>query len=348
MFIRKLTTSNCLKICVFVIWGGFALIPSPSRACAHPINPALLLSRLETMGLSRDYLIAGCADHVPAEGLPIVFAFHGGGERLHRPNGRGFLDFTALGQLNALVIAPMGQNSHNGRSWLNAFVWMKKNPQNDFDLAGAVINEVKKRTDLPPVNVQRVFALGKSDGAGMAMALACNRPPGLPLRGVALVSGAYFGLQAETNFGATGRAICLPAAPLPMLIIHGTGDRVMPYRGQNFRNPKALKGAHDHWASIDPGVNDRTSQTFTADILRYVEALSALVFHCDGMRSSALGHVSTVAEGTQCTAPFRVITIAGGNHVWPGHAGSGPQSGQPQNMDFDATAEIAGFFGIMR
>jgi Tripartite tricarboxylate transporter family receptor/FG-GAP-like repeat len=38
--------------------------------------------------------------------------------------------------------------------------------------------------------------------------------------------------------------------------------------------------------------------------------------------------------------------IAGGNHVWPGHAMSGPDSGQYPNMDFDATAEIARFFSI--
>jgi poly(3-hydroxybutyrate) depolymerase len=122
----------------------------------------------------------------------------------------------------------------------------------------------------------------------------------------------------------------------------------MPYRGQTFRNPKALRGATDYWAAIDPTVNQHTSQTFTADIERYVAALSALVFQCDSMEPSALGHVSTMADGKNCAAPLRVITIRGGNHVWPGHTASGPQSGQPQNMDFDATSKIADFFGITK
>lgn len=343
-----LTTAYSIKRRISAVSIFLALLASPCNACENPINRNLLLSHLETPTLKRDYIVSGCADHVPSEGLPIIFAFHGGGERLHDANNRGFLDFTALSHLDALVIAPAGQSSHNGRSWINAFVWMKQHPQNDLDLPAALLADLKNRSDLPSINLHRVFALGKSDGAGMAMALACNRPPGLPLAGVALVSGAYFGLHAATNFAPTSHAICLPAAPVPMLIIHGTGDRVMPYRGQTFRNPKALSGASDYWAAIDPSVDDHTSQTFTADIERYIAVLAAQVFHCDSMQSSALGHVSTMSEGRNCTAPLRFITIDGGNHVWPGHAASGPQSGQPQNMDFDATAEIAAFFGITK
>lgn len=332
---------------LFLILAVFlAFHQNGAAACSHPVNPAFSKSFLRDWKPSREYIVAGCADHVPGEGLPLVFAFHGGGERLHDASGSGFLDFTALSKLEAVVVAPRGNPSNNGQSWINAFPWMKPHPADDLELPGALIADLRLRSDLPRIDFGRVFALGKSDGAGMAMNLACHPQTGLTLTGVALVSGAYFGLDALTNFSAADHAICLPGAAVPTILMHGTNDRVMPYRGQNFLNAKAVRRAADYWLSIDPTVTPTHSNTFTADIPRYVESLSSHVFHCAGSEQSALGYSSTRAEGTNCAARFEVITTHGGNHVWPGHALSGPGAGRPPNMDFDATAQIAHFFSI--
>jgi hypothetical protein len=133
-----------------------------------------------------------------------------------------------------------------------------------------------------------------------------------------------------------------------MILVHGTGDQVMPYSGQNFLNPKALAHADDYWTSIDPTASAEppSSRTYTADIARYVETLSSRVFHCARLDERPFGSATTLAVGRKCDAPFHVLTVSGGNHVWPGHAKSGPDSGQYPNMDFDATAEIARFFSI--
>jgi poly(3-hydroxybutyrate) depolymerase len=254
--------------------------------------------------------------------------------------------------LHALVVVPVGNVSNNGHSWINAFPWMKPNPENDLALPAALIDWIASRQDLPKADFSRVYALGKSDGAGMSMALACHRDPRVNLAGVALVSGAYFGLASATNFGRDDHEICLPESPIRMMLMHGTGDQVMPYPGQNFLNPKALEHADDYWTSIDPtaklgsGWLVNYSRTYTADIARYVETLSSQVFHCAGFDESPIGSATTLAVGMGCDAPFQVLTVKGGNHVWPGHAMSGPDSGRYPNMDFDATAEIARFFSI--
>lgn len=326
----------------------FLLGHGGAYACSNPINPELSSSRLRAAGFDRAYVVTGCADAVPAAGLPLIFAFHGGGERLHDADGTGFLDFTGLSAVHAVVVAPVGNVSHNGHSWINAFPWMKPHPDNDIALPAALLSAIRSRSDLPNIDPGRVFALGKSDGAGMAMALACQRPAGLDLAGVALISGAYFGVGAATNFGRDGHAICLPRTPVPTLLMHGTADRVMPYPGQNFVNPKALKGAADYWRSIDPDVTEGSSRTYTADVAAYVAALSTRVFGCSGFVQTEIGPSSVVADGTGCAARFEVITISGGNHVWPGHGRSGPESGRAPNMDFDATARIAAFFALPR
>jgi poly(3-hydroxybutyrate) depolymerase len=334
-----------LSLALFTLAG---LLGGPAGACSNPINPTLSRSTIHTAQFHREFIVSGCADDVPPAGLPIVFGFHGGGEALHNQSGSGFLDFTDLSALHALVIVPVGNVSNNGHSWINAFPWMKPDPENDLLLPAALIYTIAWRPDLPKMDFRRVYALGKSDGAGMAMALACHRDPRVNLVGVAVVSGAYFGLGSATNFGRKDHEICLPQFPVRMMMMHGTGDEVMPYAGQNFRNVKALASAADYWTSIDPtaSLGPPRSNTYTAAIAGYVGTLSSQVFHCAGFDERHIGSATTLAVGRGCVAPFQVFTITGGNHVWPGHAKSGPGSGQPPNMDFDATAEIARFFSI--
>jgi poly(3-hydroxybutyrate) depolymerase len=338
-----------LSLALFTLTG---LLSGPADACSNPINPTLSRSTIDTAAFHREFIVSGCADDVPAGGLPIVFGFHGGGERLHDKSGSGFLDFTGLSALHALVIVPVGNVSNNGHSWINAFPWMKPSPENDLGLPAALIDWIESQQNLPRTDLRRVYALGKSDGAGMSMALACHRDPRVNLVGVALVSGAYFGLESATNFGLEDHEICLPELPVRMMMMHGTGDQVMPYAGQNFLNQKALAHADDYWTSIDPtarlgsGWLRDYSRTYTADIARYVAALASRFFHCAGLDESPFGSATTLAVGRECNAPFQVLTVAGGNHVWPGHAMSGPDSGQYPNMDFDATAVIARFFSI--
>src|ERR1700761_312679 len=305
-----------------------------ASACSNPINPTFSHSVIHTARFQREFIMTGCADDIPPDGLPVIFAFHGGGERLHEENGKGFLDFTALAELHALIIAPVGNASNNGHSWINAFPWMKPDPENDLDLPAALIDQVASQAG-PKTDFHRIYAVGKSDGAGMAMALACHRDPRVNLAGVALVSGAYFGLSSATNFGRADHQICLPDAPIRMMIMHGTSDQVMPYSGENFLNPKALRHADEYWTTIDPAAGGASSETFTADIARYVATMSSQAFHCTGFDARPLGASSTLAEGIKCDAPFHVITIKGGNHVWPGHPLSGPDSGKDPNMDFD-------------
>ncbi len=334
-----------LSLALFTLAG---LLGGPANACSNPINPTLSRSTIHTALFLREFIVSGCADDVPPFGMPIVFGFHGGGERLHDESGSGFLDFTDLSALHALVIVPVGNVSNNGHSWINAFPWMKPDPENDLLLPAALIDWIASRPDLPRADLRRVYALGKSDGAGMSMALACHRDPRVKLVGVALVSGAYFGLESATNFGREDHEICLPKFPVPMMMVHGTGDGVMPYSGQNFLNTKALAHAEDYWTSIDPtaSADPLFSRTYTADIARYVETLSSRVFHCLGFDERPFGSATTLAVGRECDAPFHVLTVTGGDHVWPGHPRSGPHSGQDPNMDFDATAEIARFFSF--
>jgi poly(3-hydroxybutyrate) depolymerase len=192
-----------------------------------------------------------------------------------------------------------------------------------------------------------VYATGKSDGSGMTMYWACNvASSNVNLKAVVMVSGAYFGLTSVDNIGRNDSSICVPKDPIPMLMMHGTKDQVMPYNGQNFINPKAIAGAKDYWITKDPTVAAGKSNTYTAKIETYREYLAKVVNKCSVSKPSRLGSYSTIEAWSGCAADFTSITIDGGNHVWTGHINSGPDSGITPNMDFNATEQLAQFFKL--
>lgn len=318
-----------------------------TQACQNPINPSMTPTRLKTETFDRDIYIVGCADRIPENGLPILFGFHGGGETVVSKKNNGFLNFTGLANLGAIVIAPVGNVSNNGNSWINAFPWMKSNPANDLLLPQQIIQLLKNTSGLPRIDYQSVYATGKSDGSGMAMHWACNMTnSGVNLKSIVVVSGAYFGLSGVDNIGRNESSICVPKAPIPMLMMHGTKDQVMPFDGQNFLNLRAIKLASDYWITKDPTVAVGRSNTYTAKIDYYREYLAKEVNKCSVSKPFRFGTYSTVETWSGCLADFTSITIDGGNHVWTGHINSGPESGQTPNMDFNATEELAKFLKL--
>jgi poly(3-hydroxybutyrate) depolymerase len=320
---------------------------SVAQGCQNPINPSMTPTRLKTETFDRDIYIVGCADRIPENGLPILFGFHGGGEAVVSKKNNGFLNFTSLANLGAIVIAPVGNVSNNGHSWINAFPWMKSNPANELLLPQQIIRLLKNTSGLPRIDYQSVHATGKSDGSGMTMYWACNMAnSGVNLKSIVVVSGAYFGLSGVDNIGRNESSICVPKAPIPMLMMHGTKDQVMPYNGQNFINSKAVEFAQEYWTTKDPTVAAGRSNTYTAKIETYREYLAKEVNKCSVSKSFRLGTYSTVETWSGCLADFNFITIDGGNHVWTGHINSGPDSGQTPNMDFNATEELAKFLKL--
>ena len=319
-------------------------ISAPS--CKQPINQRLNPSTIRVEGNLRNFIVAGCADHLNPKGLPLILAFHGGGQELHNIRGTGFIDYTGLASAPAVVVFPEGNPSRNGHSWINAFPWMKSNPFDDFAFIEQLLVDIQRRKDIPPINLERIFALGKSDGAGFAMSLACKPLKSYHLAGLALVSGAYFGIGSATSWGASSDKICLPIDPTPILMIHGTADSVMPFNGQHFLNPKALAHRDGYWSQIDPEVQGESSNTYTADIPLYAEAIARDPEGCQDSQVKLIHRASIETTWTGCKAPFRTMWVKGGNHVWEGHRNSGPESGTSPNMDFDATIKILEYFGV--
>ena len=165
---------------------------------------------LDIGGRPRDYVLHVPAD-LPAGPRPLVLELHGGGgtaDNVERLTGlqvetdpRGWL-----------VARPNGVDRqwNDGRPEVRAGI-------DDVAFLSAVIDDVAGRT---PVDPDRVYATGISNGALMSGRLACELSDRI----------AAIGQVAGTQ-GVEAAAGCHPSRPVSVMVISGTADPLVPFGG---------------------------------------------------------------------------------------------------------------------
>jgi polyhydroxybutyrate depolymerase len=89
------------------------------------------------------------------------------------------------------------------------------------------------------IDSDRVYATGFSNGGGMTILLACRLAS--RIAAFASVSGAYPPFPGG----------CHPSRPVPILEIHGTADKIVPYNGSAFPQLPAIPDWLSGWAASD-------------------------------------------------------------------------------------------------
>lgn len=202
------------------------------------------------------------------------------------------------------------------------------------------------------------------------------------IKAIGICSSAHFGTNDANNFGLynetyNGSAtipetkipynIIIPI--IPLLIMHGTEDQVMPYRGQNCVNFDAFQNTNGFdyytiWNQVDPSLNGPpngeigsvTSNTYTADIPNYVDFIKNhfdLQLYSESIvtRMVDTGYNPPSLEtfnsqSFENSINLNFIKIDGQNHCWAGHYNSGPDSNENANFSLDATYLIALFLDL--
>ncbi len=256
--------------------------------------------------------------HVPpnaGEGpLPLVIALHGAGD-----SAREFAEDSRLAEVadaaRMMVAFPMSVDSTPGKETFNAKICCGSALEADVDdigFVGAVIEYVAAHRAL---DRGRVYATGVSNGGMLVYQLAATHPDWFAA--IAPVAAAIGG----TTPGGGSYLIPVPSLPMPVMIMHGTRDRIVLYGGGSspilslpYRWKTSVADAVSFWAAADhcddtdaksERVSSRLSSTVYAD--------------CDG--GSAV----------------ELWTVEGGDHSWPGDI-------FPARGRRSATAQILGFF----
>jgi polyhydroxybutyrate depolymerase len=270
---------------------------------------------LTHQGVARSYFV-----HVPAAlegrvGVPAVMLFHGGeGDGRDAEEAAGLAAVAQARGFVAIYPNSPGQQWNDGRATTNSGF-------DDVAFVRAVVADASARFG---VDRGRVFAAGMSNGGMFVQRLACDAPD-LIRAGAAVVA----------NMPADLVPRCAPTRAVPLLLMGGTADPLMPFGGGEIAAARRLGAGVggqviswpqtvDFWARAN-GCDSRSGPEQLADAAR------------DGTR------VAREALGG-CSAPVVAFTVDGGGHTWPGMEGRERRLTGPISRDIDATGTIIGFF----
>lgn len=227
-------------------------------------------------GLERTYI-----QHLP-EGYsaqktwPVVLVFHGRGSTAAETQ-----EFSGLDHLPAVVVyadGVPGSLEDPRQAWEGAPY--SAEGVDDLAFVDDLLDQLEGDLCL---DTSRVYATGKSNGAGFVGILACERSQ--RITGIAPVAGAFY---------ATGHRECSPSRPVPVVEMHGTADATIPYDGDPARGLPSIPGWTAAWAERNGCRGAVTTSSLAADI------------EIDRHRGCHRG-----AEVTH-------VRVQGGGHTWPG------------------------------
>lgn len=153
-----------------------------------------------------------------APGLPLILAFHGGGGSGSFVQGKGLVALAAAD--GAILIAPDGllgswRHTDDPAAITRAAY---RDAGDDLALVAALAATVLPTLGHDPA---RQYLTGFSAGGMMAYRVACQRPGGLAVAGLAAVSATM----------TVAPASCPGALGVPLLHMHGSADTNVPYLG---------------------------------------------------------------------------------------------------------------------
>lgn len=225
---------------------------------------------------------------------PLVIALHGGGGEARR-FARAFDLRPAADAEPFLLVYPQGID--NG--WNDGRIFSGKgSDRTDIDDVGfldAVIDDVSQEF---AVDASRIYMTGVSNGAMMTHRYAHDRSSRIA------AAAAVIGNVSEA-LAAMGP----PAGPVPMLIMNGTDDPLVPYDGGDVEVGRQRRGAV---------LSTDASAAFWA-AANGCEANGEPELLPD--RDPSDGATLTRTAYTGCGSPVVVYSVIGGGHTWPG----GPQ-----------------------
>lgn len=296
--------------------------PAPSttslRSAVEPRGEVIIGTLVTPDGRTRGYrlYVPSSLTDAPA---PLLIGLHGGtgwAEQFARSSG-----YDGLAEANGvLAVYPEGVGagdqaaSTSGpaqRTW-NGGVCCGPAARDDVDdvaFIEALLDEVARRY---PIDPDRVFASGHSNGAIMSYRLACELSD-------EVVAVAFFA-------GTLGVDDCRPSAPVSLMHLHGTADENLPYTGGV--GPRSIAGVAfppppagvRRFASAEDCPTEPVTTTSPTDPNVRIETWSPCV---DG-------------------AEVRFVTIESASHAWPGSDPRPSDSDEPYAA-YDASAELLAF-----
>ena len=164
--------------------------------------------------------------------VPVVLNFHGfSGDAYQYMNEA---DMRRLAEAETFIlIYPQGLDLDGEPHW-NACPngGDNKSDVDDFGFIETLVKEVSSNYN---IDLERIYAVGYSNGGMMAYGLANHKSE--LIAAVASVSGAMLDCTGPTSH------------PMPVIHLHGTDDFDLPYNGNNYYN--SVQNTLDYWTNFN-------------------------------------------------------------------------------------------------
>ena len=187
--------------------------------------------------IDREYIIYIPPSIESRTNLPVIFNFHGYQGRAN--NFFNMTDLIDIADENGVILvypqgAPLdGGPSHWNAAPFNSSSFVNKSNVNDLQFFLRLLDVVNQNNIL---DLNRVYAIGYSNGGMFSHFLACNT------ENVFAAIGDVAGTMLTDAYDN-----CNPSSPVPVLKIHGTSDNVVGYNGFNDGGFKSVDEVIDFW-----------------------------------------------------------------------------------------------------
>ena len=259
----------------------------------------------------------------PSQGRPLVLAFHGGDAAGAAMRQLTNLDARAdrMGWVVAYPDAVEGHwNDGRGVSHYPAH-------RDDVDDVGFVARLVDHLEDTAAVDRRRVYATGFSNGAMFCHRLAMSRPD--LVAAIAPVAGTIPRPLLDPG----------PADPVPVLIVHGTADRMVPYHGGPVGGASESRG-------LVASVEETAARWRAANRCAETPEEETLPHRDESDPTRVRVATWTAGPGG---GEVVVATVVEGGHTWPGGLQYRPERFiGPTARDLTASDAIVEFFARHR
>jgi polyhydroxybutyrate depolymerase len=271
-------------------------------------------------GLERVYHLHIPSSHRNSTAAPLVVALHGGGGNGHKMEKLSHLSLLA-DQYGFIVAYPDAVDRHwnDGRG-----VSKYRSQRENIDDVGFISRMIDAIAIEYNIDRERVYVTGASNGAMMSLRLGCE------LADKITAMAPVIGSMPENLV-----AQCSPARPVPLMMINGTDDPLVPW-----------EGGYVHIFRKKLGI-----------IISVPQTIDFWVAHngCSPSPQITKEPDTDPDDGTsvqksvyrQCAAGADVVLyeIKGGGHTWPGGYQYFPEFliGKT-NRDLDASKAIWNFF----
>ena len=246
------------------------------------------------------------------QGAPVVVALHGGSRSMRDMFGRyaggprAWLDVARDAGL--LLVVPNGTNPNTGATQGNHQFWNDtysalgaEGPMADTDdvaFLTTLVDRIKRRY---PVASDRFYVTGASNGGLMTYTLLIERPD-------RFAAGAAF----IANLPQSDSELRSPDRPTPLLLAHGTEDRVMKWQGGGLvAGPtRSAESTVAWWVQANHALAGQARSRYLPD--RAPD---------DGCRLR-----ETVYPAGEGGAPVVFLAMEGGGHTLPSRRYRGPDN----------------------